>query len=337
MPDVNIIPTPLAYDDTGTLAENFIVNEQRTTPAMNVRALAPRFGAFYTGTFAIRDANGNPLAKTQYQFGLFKPSLADMTGKDCAAAVVVTDANALSPFYIDYHAVGGPWGASNEHIIELFAQLNNDQRPVTWPNILGKPDGFKPAPHLQDIGSLFGAEYFVNAMERLAEAYLMGDNASHDEIFRLIDQNKQDITNQLNQLNSSLRAYIDQQDGKLQTEIDQFSTQLTNLQNSLQQQITAVSQQVTALQQNIQPQIDNLTQTLNNHINAKGNVHQATPGDIGAYSKPEVDQMIAAINNNLGNFVKKNAQEDTSLLVQNGQLWSWVQGGWRIVWPPQWQ
>lgn len=373
MSDVNITPVSHVFDETGTLAENYVENEQRDLAQRNIRAACTRYGAFFIESFKIRDANGNPLLASQYQFGLFAEDLSEKTGKEIAGAVIITDPTVISPVFIDYQCVGGPWGATNEQIIDLFTALMTDDRPVTWPNILGKPDGFKPAHHFQDIGDLFGAEYIVQALERLGNAYLMGDNASHDEILRNIDQLKSDTAQQIADLNTALRAYIDAGDDRVQGNVDneaqiraQADTTLqgnitaeattrgqadTTLQNNINAAITHADNGDAAVQANVDAEVnarkaaDTALQTnitavntaLTAHTQATGNVHSLTAAQLGVYTKAEVDAMIAGVNNNLTNYVKKNAGEDTSLTVSGGVLYGWVGGNWRAIWPPQWQ
>lgn len=280
MADVNINPTSHAYDETGVLPENYIENEQRDLANMNVRAAVTKYGAFFTETFVMRDGNGVIVPRDKYQFGLFHDILSGKIGKEICSAVVVLDKNVVAPIFVDYHCVGGPWGVSNERILELFNKLNGDDRPVSWPNILGKPDAYMPAHHLQDIGDLYGAEYFVAAMERLGQAFLMGDNASHDEIFRRIDENKN----------------------------------------------------------NADAAIADLQSQLNAHMADQTNSHKVTAHQTGTYTSAEIDQIVSNINQNLAaNFVKKNVAEDLALTNSNGQLWCFLNGAYRVVWPPQWQ
>jgi hypothetical protein len=373
MSDVNIPPVSHVFDETGTLAENYIENEQRDLADRTIRAACTRFGSFFIESFKIRDANGNPLAASQYQFGLFNELITEKTGKEIAAAIIITDPAVAAPVFMDYQCVGGPWGATNEQIIDLFTALMTDDRPVSWPNILGKPDGFKPAHHLQDIGDLYGAEYFVAALDRLANAYLMGDNASHDEILRQIDQLRTDMNQGLSDLTASLKAYADAGDARVQANVDneaQIRAQAdstlqgninaeattrgnadTQLQTNITAAITHADNGDAALQQNItaeqtarqnadgtlQTNITAVNTALTAHVNAQGNVHNLTPVQLGVYTTAQVDALIAGINNNLGNYVKKNTAEDLSLTNSGGNLYAYISGAWRLVWPPQWQ
>lgn len=373
MSDVTITPVSHVFDETGTLAENYVENEQRDLAQRNIRAACTRYGAFFIESFKIRDANGNALLANQYQFGLFAEDLSEKTGKEIAGAVIITDPAVISPVFIDYQCVGGPWGATNEQIIDLFTALMTDDRPVTWPNILGKPDGFKPAHHFQDIGDLFGAEYIVQALERLGNAYLMGDNASHDEILRNIDQLRSDMNQGLTDLSNALKAYADAGDAKVEADLSNEAqlraaadTQLQNninseattrgnadttLQTNINNEATARANAVTGVQNNLNSEITarqngdsalntsitNVNNALTAHTSATGNVHNLTPAQLGVYTIAQVDALINSVNASLGNYVKKNAGEDTSVTVSGGVIYIFMSGAWRAVWPPQWQ
>lgn len=335
--NVNVVPTIHELDETGTRPENYVPNEKRDLANTTVRALVTRFGAFYTESFKLRDANGNTVAKTKYQFGLFNEIISAKVGKEIAGAVVILDPTVASPVYYDYQCVGGPWGASNEHILELFTKLQSDDRPVYWPNILGKPDQYKPAHHFQDIGDLYGAEYWVAAMERLTQSFLMGDNASHDEIWRKMDENNKAFQDALTQQYNSLKQYVDQQDNVLANQITTVNQRVTTEVTRLEQLLAALDQRLTAINQTLSSAIGAVDQSLTTHKGDKNNPHAVNAGQVGAYTKVEVNQLLTDINTNLAqNFVKKNANEEMALRVVNGQLQSFVNGGWKIIFPAQW-
>lgn len=269
-----ITPTTHVFDETGVLPENYIENEQRDLAVRNVRAVAARFGSFFVDGFRMRDANGFPVDPSKYKFALYRNVISAKLGKNVCSAVIITDPNVVAPVFIDYHCVGGPYGASNEHILELFNQLQTDDRPVNWPNILGKPDSYNPAHHFQDIGDLYGAEYWVEALERLADAFLMGDSASHDEIWRRMDQIRTEMLQAIADQNTSLKAYIDQHDAALQTNINTVDTRVTNVRQECLNASAAVDTRLTNVRQEllnadsvINDRITSVQQTLQTNIN----------------------------------------------------------------------
>lgn len=256
MADANIVVPSHPFDETGTLSENLILNEQRILEARNVRAVIPRYGSFFADSFVMRDANGNVVPKTKYQQALYSDVLSAKVGQDVIGGVILTDATVPSPVYIDYRCVGGPWGASNEVILDLFKKLQVDSRPVSWGNILGKPDGYTPAHHLQDIGDLYGAEFFVAALDRLAQAFLMGDTASHDEIWRRIDEVRQIATDSQSGVLATLKAYVDAQIAPVKTSVIAVDTRVTNVRAELVQDGVTTNNRITSVQSTLQTNIN---------------------------------------------------------------------------------
>jgi len=362
-------PTSHAFDETGTLPENKISNEERVLPNYLIRGLVAKFGSFYTDSFVMRDALGNIVPGSKYHFGLFNELISEKTGKTIAAAVIILDSAIQSPVYIDYQCVGGPYGMSNEYIIDLFNQINNDNRQVSWPNILGKPDHYKPAHHLQDIGDLYGAEYFVAALDRLKNAVLMGDNASHDEIFKIIDSNvdavNDTIVNEVTIINNTinnLQTYIDNKVVDLTALVDntktylenKINTDINNLQIYVNQQDAILNTKIDNTKNYLENKIDNnyvvldivpninsninsVMSALNDHINDFNNPHKTTANQTDAYSKLEVDNLLLNLNNVLYAYVRKDSNENTSIKVIGSNIYIYSNFAWRHVWPPQWQ
>lgn len=335
--NINVIPPAHVLDETGKLAENLVTNESRVLGNYPVRALAPLRGSFYTESFKLRDSRGVVVARNKYQFALFSEALAGKTGKEVAGACVITDATVSAPVYYDYQAVGGPWGASNEMIIKMFEKMQSDDRPVSWPNILGKPDEYKGAHHLQDIGDLYGAEYWVAAMERLTHAILMGDNASHDEIWRKIDEMREEITAQIASQNDSLKRYVDQQDDLIRQSVTALNTRVTQINDALNLSISNVDSRVTQVNTTLTAAINATNNALNLHVNDTNNPHRTNASQVGTYDKAYIDNISNSLNTILSqNFVKKNVAEELALRVSGGQLQSFVNGVWRVIYPSQW-
>jgi len=320
-------PTSHAFDETGLLPENKITNEERVLPNYVIRGLVAKFGSFYTDSFLMRDALGNIVSQDKYHFGLFNELITEKTGKTVAAAVIVLDSTVQSPVYIDYQCVGGPYGVSNEYIIDLFNQINNDNRPVSWPNILGKPDHYKPSHHLQDIGDLYGAEYFVAALDRLKNAVLMGDNASHDEIFKIIDNNVHAINDTINDavtnINITINNLKDYVDNII---VPDLTTLINNTKDNLENKInTDVANLKTYVdQQNniLNTKIDNTANTINGRIDTEVNQLSVKIDNLKNYVDntvvPDLLSKINTVQNNLNNHINdKNNPHETSHIHLN--------------------
>ena len=57
------------------------------------------------------------------------------------------------------------------------------------------------------------------------------------------------------------------------------------------------------------------------------------------YMTPQATAWAIAnmITNYDSRYVRKSTNEDTSLQVISGELYAYVAGAWRVIWPPKWQ
>ena len=120
------LPSPLATDYTGVLADNFISDEAHNILANDGKVVVrPANGSFYDHELVVRDANGNALVREQ-----------DYTvrGMDIAATKVCEHASGVWRFiiitknitgmvYISYHAFGGEVNVQN--FLNLRDQVQN--------------------------------------------------------------------------------------------------------------------------------------------------------------------------------------------------------------------
>lgn len=209
----NILKYP--FDYTGVDPNNLVLGEEHTMVRRAVRAVATNHGPFFTQGLKVYDARyptvplvpGEPAQGGQYVAAELYAEATKRTGKEICAVIVITDPNVGDNIIINYQVVGGEFSSSIQVIADLVATLQLDNRAVKWGDILGKPDGFTPAHHLHDLGDVYGFEYVVDALERVRQAILMGDVASHDEIYRYIDHYLAEIKAQIAVQQQALDAH----------------------------------------------------------------------------------------------------------------------------------
>lgn len=206
-----IIQYPLDLD--GTSPTNKIVGERREISTNTARAFVPKAGPFYTSSFVIINADtGKPLVPVD-DYVLVQPfSQASLrSGKDVQCAVVLK-VQAPITVIMDYQVVGGEYSWNLSALADLIAQLNLDDRPIKWGSIIGRPTAYPPAPHIHDIGDTYGWEYVVWQLERITNAILVGDEASHDE-----------LRQQMQFIRDQLQANIDAVDLKIDNHLNDFN------------------------------------------------------------------------------------------------------------------
>lgn len=271
----------LPLDWTGQSTDNLVVDEPHTLTANRTyRAIAPLQGAFFaeslkvydnaTGTLLTDGTNGTA---EQYYACEYYEMPSEYCGKEIDAIIIITDASVSNDVRITYQAIGGAYGTSVDAIISQIENLGLDDRPVAWGDIIGKPAEFAPAKHLHDAGDVYGFEYLVHACDRIRDAIEIGDQASHDAIYRYIDA-----------AIAAMQGYADSIQAQLTAHLIDFNN----------------PHRVTPLQLNVYtiPQSDAITtpisQALAAHVAATNNPHNVTVGQLNTYDGPTIDAKIQA-------------------------------------------
>lgn len=276
----------LPLDPTGTSPDNLVVDEPHTLIANRTfRAIAPFQGAYFAESMKVVDAatgvqltdgtNGTP---EQYYCCEYYELPSARYGKEIDAIVIIKDPSVSNNVRITYQALGGPYGTSAQAIIQQLEALKLDNRPVRWGDIIGKPSQFPPSKHLHDIGDVYGFEYVVHALDRIRDAIELGDQASHDEIYRYID------------------AAIAELDGKYGNIGERLDDHINDFDNP---------HRVTAAQLNVytKPQSDAITTPIANnlsaHVGNRANPHGVTAAQVGAYTTGQVDAAVGNVQNQI--------------------------------------
>ncbi len=229
-----IIQYPL--DLTGTSPTNHVVGETREILTNDKRVFIPLAGPFYADSFSIINVDtGLPLRPVD-DYVLAQPftQASLRSGKDVQSAIVLRVDAPVSVQY-DYRVVGGEYSWNLEALQDLIAQLDLDDRAIKWGSVLGRPTAYPAAPHLHDIGDTFGWEYVVWQLERISQAILIGDEASHEEIRQQIRIIEEQILALIEALDNRLVVHVNNKDNPHATtkaqvglgNVDNFATAST--------------------------------------------------------------------------------------------------------------
>lgn len=283
--------TPLVIqypeDPTGVSPNNAVQNEPHTLSNRQVRVFATDYGAFYTESLKIRDAANNQLltADQYYAAELYEVPSARY-GKEICAIVVITDPTVSSNILVDYQALGGPFSTSATAIINQIENLNLDDRPVSWGNIIGKPSEFPPSHHLHDAGDVYGFEYLVHALDRIRAAIEMGDAISHDQIYLYIDRVKAELLDLINANQGNLQAHL---------------ADTSNPHGTTAAQVGAYTKgEVDSI-------VNPIDSALTAHLANTSNPHGTTAAQVGAYTKAETDAKITPLQTQVTNHINNTS------------------------------
>lgn len=183
----------------GTNPNNLVIGETHVLPAGTNRAIVPNYGAFYSESLVVRDADTNlPLIKgEQYKAVQLYQEATTKSGKEVTAIVLVTDPNVSPNIAIDYQVVGGEYTLSVIALRTMLEEINLDGRTIEWGDVLGKPLYFPPSPHLHDAGDIYGFEYLVEILDAVRAAIINGNEGSLQELRQYIQMVEESIRSQL--------------------------------------------------------------------------------------------------------------------------------------------
>lgn len=174
-------------DWTGKLPENR-VESKVTIGATTNRAFALPMGPFYCDDVTIIDVNNpqTPLDRGRdVEFVMAYTQLSKKAeGKEICGVVVVKNPSVGTDLIVHANHVGGPYVNQYNAIIKAIEDLQLDNREVDFSRLEGVPENWEAAPHLQDLGDIYGFE-FINSI--LAEMISVASAGKTPEVQVMID------------------------------------------------------------------------------------------------------------------------------------------------------
>jgi len=171
-------------DPTAVNPNNRIVGEEHDLGTGVNRAIVPHYSAFYSESLVVWvEDQVEPLVPNQHYIAaqLHADATASLNREVCMAVVII-DQNVMGKVTLEYQTVGGDFSVSVDALRQAIEDEDLDERTVSWGDIIARPSAYPPAPHLHDIGDLYGFEYVTEALEALRHAILIGDEAVHEEM-----------------------------------------------------------------------------------------------------------------------------------------------------------
>lgn len=335
-------------DPTGTSPDNLVQGELHTTPARQIRAVAPTYGAFFSASMRVRDTSNNQLLTKGVQYypaELYEIPTAKF-GKEVCAIIVITDASVSNNISLEYQAVGGEFSSAATAVVQQIEALNLDDRPIEWGSVIEKPSEYPPSHHLHDAGDIYGFEYLVHAIDRVRAAILMGDDLSHETIYQYIDNIRAAIQAVADGAAAAVLAHVNDRDNPHQVTLAQLNAynkgEVDALVNLARSDLSIMLEQhvlrhdnphvVTKAQVGLGNVNDFPMATFAEAVAVASNEHYMSPLRVG---QALAQHSASAAHDE--RYVRLGATVSCSLTESGGYLYAWVSGAWRAIWPPQWQ
>ena len=156
---VPIIKYPL--DLSGSNPTNLVLQEFHDIGPDTGRALVPQHGPFFTESLVIVERITGRVLTPHDDYMVLQPyqEATRRTGKPVSAVIYIHSKSVADEIYIDYQVVGGEFSWSIFAIKQLIEDLDLDNRPAHWNDVIGRPLLFPPTPHLHPLSDTFGFGY----------------------------------------------------------------------------------------------------------------------------------------------------------------------------------
>jgi len=276
---LNLSDLAYPFDPTGSLASNLITNEQQILTAVNwtdYQFVVPRYAPMFDASISITitDAQGNttPLLRGKDWYPCFE----FISASRACAAPIWGGIQFLNPLLagvlkITYQTLGGIWTLDMAGISALLADRSANPRITAWEQVVDQPVMFPVIDHEWDLVDMVGMTDIVTALGGI-ETMLRQTGTSG------LAAHLADYTNPHRVTAAQVGLGNVQNFG-----IAQAADLAAGSSNTVYMTPAGVTTMVNA----------GVGASLTSHINNTQNPHGTTASQVGAYSKAEVDALLA--------------------------------------------
>ena len=255
-----------SLDYTGELAANRVIGETHELTETNFKLVVPYSGYFYTHNLKVFDVYSNLLEEgTHYECIYADESVMMRTpGLEVCGALIIKPTVTGSRVTLNCNYVGGPYANYTRAIEQAISALDLNNREIDFANLKGVPEYFNVAPHVEDVGNVFGFEYLITAVNRLNDTIAKSQFKTATELSEQLDALSENFTTVLQQHTSDSVAHsttaaevgayskieADTLLSQLQTQLSQVKTDLSDVtteQSTGASDITTINNKLSAI------------------------------------------------------------------------------------------
>ena len=268
------------FDPHARVPANLITNERHTLTPKNgytFHYIIPDYAPFYIKDLKVykktqQGAKTYLVEGVDFVVGYEFLQAVNSTGIPVYGAISFINRNLTGDIYLDYRTVGGAWTISQNKIAEIIADLQYNPVITTWEQVANIPYQFPPTAHSHDIQDMTSFADLLNVLRRLGENLQGGGGSvNQQQIIDIVERT----------LASGGKAQVGLSNLR-NLEILPLNNGNNNTDNyyvtprGVRDIINAVAMPV-----------------INQHINARGNVHGLVAADIGAVTQADIDSRLA--------------------------------------------
>lgn len=285
-----IIKYPL--DLSGQNPTNRVINEYHELPDEEVnRIFCLDYGPFYTAGLVVTELQTQRVLTLNVDYVPMHviPQPTMRSGLEVCAAIAIINTSVTTEVTVTAHMVGGEYTRLTEVIIRLLDELSLDAGPIQYGDLIGLPSEFLPSGHIHDLGDLYGFEYMVDALYKVRDAILVGNQHYLENLearfTNVIDQMRTDFGTAFD----TFQQHVDDENNPHET--DKVKAGLEFLMNYPVANTAEIAagnapNRYLTVQPLMQWIFSNLKTPLETHVDATGNVHGMVPSDINLGNLP---------------------------------------------------
>ena len=267
------------FDPTGKLPDNKIIDEQHILTAKNngdFQFIVPRLGPFFYDTFEVvyQEAGTGKEIKLVNEVDYYATHKFMAASKCCSlpiyGSITFLNRNIAGVVTITYQTIGGDWILDIRKIQEILGDRLNNPRVVSWDQVANYPAKFPALDHEIDLHNMVGMDAVTDGLHRI-EYYLRTKSSDG-------------LATHLKDTNNPHKVTAEQ-------------VGLGNVRN------------LPILPKNTNDSSDNyyvtprgfkdllnftVIPTLTTHVNNTNNPHKVTAEQVGAYTKEDVNTILAS-------------------------------------------
>jgi hypothetical protein len=193
-------------DIEGTNLENAIDNEPFSVEAgLFSRVVVPRHAPFFVESLRLTTLTGEPLIFGKH-WRIFQHMgrLSNLTAAPMACMIELLDPNITTGKF--YYKTAGEFSVIDNALLQLIANAMNDDRPVYWEYLQGKPTVFPPTLHSHSI--LYDIVAFQDMIEFFGHLIDYVQNHQRDWIQLRVEHYYNLIKNYTQVFGDMLRSYL---------------------------------------------------------------------------------------------------------------------------------
>lgn len=283
-----------AFDQSARLAANLITNERHTLTPKNgydFHYIIPDYAPFYVRDLKVykltqQGAKQYLVEGVDYKLGYEFLQAVNSTGIPVYGAISFINRNLAGDIYLEYRTVGGDWLISPNKIAEIIADLQYNPVYTTWEQVANIPYQFPPSNHSHNVADMTSWNDLLTVLRDLGERVGASDNTRLQKMIADV-------------VERTMRS-----SGKAAIGLDKLRNldilPLNNGNNNTDNYYVTP--------RGVRDIINTIAMpVINDHINARGNVHGLTAADIGAVTSDDINKRL---NTKLG----KSEQAADSLL-----------------------